>query len=144
METFIVTVLMIAVISIFLITYLFFRMKKINKIERNCQVEFKKIIKTQASFSTKGSNCIVTFHKDSFQVKLNSLITDFDLDNIKYSDISLIEYGDPLSSKAIIKIKLISNFEITLGFINQKYFKELEHYRSYFLTKLFLKNNIQK
>lgn len=146
MESFIVYTLMIVVIFLYFIIYGFFRKRKINKIEKISKIKFKEIIRTQDSFSTKGSNCIVIFHKDNFQVKLNSLATSFDLDSIKYSDISSIDYGDPLLSlKAIITIKLVSNFEITLGFINQKYFKELEYYENYFLTKLFLekilKNN---
>lgn len=145
MESFIVYTLMIVVIFLYFIIYGFFRKRKINKIEKISKIKFKEIIRTQDSFSTKGSNCIVIFHKDNFQVKLNSLATSFDLDSIKYSDISSIDYGDPLLSlKAIITIKLVSNFEITLGFINQKYFKELEYYENYFLTKLFLEKNTQK
>ena len=144
METFIAYTIMFIVISIFFLIYVFFRIRKIHKIEKNCQIEFKKILETQDSFSTKGSNCIVTFHKDSFQVKLSTLITSLELDNIKYSDISSVEYEDPLSLEVTIKIKLVSNFEIILGFTNQKHFKELEHYRDYFLTKFFLQNVTQK
>ncbi|MGL5411856.1 MAG: hypothetical protein ACRC1R_00025 [Cetobacterium sp.] len=115
--------------------------RKIVKIEKNCQIKLEKIIRTQTSFSTKGSNCILTFHKDNFQVKLNSFATNLDLDNIKYSDISSIDYGDSLSSKNIIKIKLISNFEVTLGFVLENPFNRsefYENYENYFLTKLFL------
>lgn len=88
----------------------------IDKIEENITLVFKKILDTQSSFSAKGSNYDLNFYNDYFQIESKGFKIDWR--NIKYDDISSVEYTDPRLGNAKIKINLISNSKITLGFVD--------------------------
>lgn len=88
----------------------------IDKIEENITLVFKEILDTQSLFSAKGSNYDLNFYNDYFQIESKGFKIDWR--NIKYDDISSVEYTDPRLGNAKIKINLISNSKITLGFVD--------------------------
>ncbi|MGL5412035.1 hypothetical protein [Cetobacterium sp.] len=110
----------------------------IDKIEENTRDIFKEILDTQSSFSAQGSNYDLNFYKDYFQVESKSFKIDWR--DIKYDDISSIEYIDPRLGNPKIVINLISNSKITIKFYSysSKGFRPRDYYKNYFLVKLFL------
>lgn len=110
----------------------------IDKIEENITLVFKEILDTQSLFSAKGSNYDLNFYNDYFQIESKGFKIDWR--NIKYDDISSVEYTDPRLGNAKIKINLISNSKITLGFVDSNERIGYIYHKNYFLVKFFLEN----
>lgn len=112
----------------------------INKAEKEAKLNLKKILINHESFSAKGSNCDLIFHNDYFQFKFKGLIEEFDWKDVKFEEITSIEYRDPRLGIAKIVINLISGSKIILGFGDSNEKRGYTYHKNYFLVKLFLEN----